>query len=390
MNQYAAALSLHPIPALAAGEIAGELLDQLGGEAPDLLAIFTSPHHTGAFDDIVAALDQLLSPASVFGGSAAAVIGGAREVEAQAAISVLAARFERTASESFALEFAETPDGPTITGWPDTFASADVDRGAPPGSGPTMLLFADPFSFPVDAVIGRLRSERPDVTVVGGMASAASRAHGNRFVFHGGVRTEGTVGVLIDADVAVEPIVAQGARPIGEPFTITAAERNLVQSLGGEPPLDRFRAMTETLTDAERALLRSGLTVGLLVGDDRTFTRTDQLIRGVLGADRTTGALAVAGEVGVGQVLQFHVRDSLGADDELRARLTGCAGRGGLMFTCNGRGQAFFGAPDHDARVVEELIGPIPLAGAFCAGEIGPVGGGAHLHTQTASLALFG
>jgi small ligand-binding sensory domain FIST len=60
-----------------------------------------------------------------------------------------------------------------------------------------------------------------------------------------------------------------------------------------------------------------------------------------------------------------------------------------LLFTCNGRGARFFGEPDHDAAVVEQLLGPLPVAGAFCAGEVGPVGGRAFLHGFTASLALF-
>jgi small ligand-binding sensory domain FIST len=60
-----------------------------------------------------------------------------------------------------------------------------------------------------------------------------------------------------------------------------------------------------------------------------------------------------------------------------------------LVFTCNGRGQHLFGAPNHDAGVVAELLGPVPAAGAFCAGEIGPIGGRNFLHGFTASLALF-
>jgi len=36
-----------------------------------------------------------------------------------------------------------------------------------------------------------------------------------------------------------------------------------------------------------------------------------------------------------------------------------------------------------------ETWSPIPLAGMFCAGEIGPVGGQNFLHGFTASLALF-
>ena len=87
--------------------------------------------------------------------------------------------------------------------------------------------------------------------------------------------------------------------------------------------------------------------------------------------------------------MQFHVRDAAAADDELRALLTGREARGAVMFTCNGRGRSMFGEPGHDAGVVAELLGPIPLAGMFCAGEIGPIGGQNFLHGFTATLALF-
>jgi small ligand-binding sensory domain FIST len=49
-----------------------------------------------------------------------------------------------------------------------------------------------------------------------------------------------------------------------------------------------------------------------------------------------------------------------------------------------------FSTPDHDATLVEAAFGPVPLAGAFCAGEIGPIGGRNFLHSFTASLAVFG
>ena len=46
-------------------------------------------------------------------------------------------------------------------------------------------------------------------------------------------------------------------------------------------------------------------------------------------------------------------------------------------------------APDHDASVVSELTGSTALAGMFCAGELGPIGGRTFLHGFTASMALF-
>ena len=43
----------------------------------------------------------------------------------------------------------------------------------------------------------------------------------------------------------------------------------------------------------------------------------------------------------------------------------------------------------HDAGLVARMLGEIPVAGFFCAGELGPVGGQNFLHAFTASIALF-
>jgi small ligand-binding sensory domain FIST len=60
------------------------------------------------------------------------------------------------------------------------------------------------------------------------------------------------------------------------------------------------------------------------------------------------------------------------------------------VFACNGRGQAMFGMPGHDAGAVADALSGAPSAGFFCAGEIGPVGGECFLHGFTATIALFG
>ena len=83
------------------------------------------------------------------------------------------------------------------------------------------------------------------------------------------------------------------------------------------------------------------------------------------------------------------MRDAAAADEDLRDLLGATAGDAALLFTCNGRGTHLFNRPHHDAGVVEELFGAVPLAGAFCAGEIGPVGGRNFLHSFTASVAVF-
>ena len=143
--------------------------------------------------------------------------------------------------------------------------------------------------------------------------------------------------------------------------------------------------------DDERELMRSGLHLGVVVDEHRLeFGRGDFLVRNLLGVDKDNGALAVGDRLEVGQTVQFQVRDAAAADEDLRLLLAPVDGDAALLFTCNGRGTRFFGGPDHDAALVDELLGRVPLAGAFCAGEIGPVGGRNFLHGFTASVAVFG
>jgi small ligand-binding sensory domain FIST len=70
-------------------------------------------------------------------------------------------------------------------------------------------------------------------------------------------------------------------------------------------------------------------------------------------------------------------------------RLEGQTLYGGCLCSCNGRGASLFGYQSHDAGMIQRRLGPVPLTGFFCNGEIGPVGEKNFLHGYTASLALF-
>ena len=94
--------------------------------------------------------------------------------------------------------------------------------------------------------------------------------------------------------------------------------------------------------------------------------------------------------------MQFQRRAASAGTEDMTALLQRAKKRlghtliyGGCLCSCNGRGQRLFGQPSHDARQVQEYLGPLGLAGFFCNGEIGPVGEKNFLHGYTASLALF-
>jgi small ligand-binding sensory domain FIST len=374
---YASALSEHPDPTQAAAEVTGRVLERLGA-VPELAVLFVTPPHRDALDDIADVVRSVLQPVTLLGAAAVAVLGPRREVEETPAVSLFAARLGSPAVP-VRLHAEEAGHGWQIDGFPTDVAGAR-----------SLLLVADPFTFPVDALLDELARTQPGVAVVGGMASAANAPRGNRLLVDHSSCTDGAVGALLAADVSAQAVVSQGCRPIGRPYIVTRADGHMIHELGGRPALERLVTTLELLPPGDRQLAERGLHCGLVIDEAKDeFERGDFLIRGVLGVDRGTGAVAVGDNIAVGSTVQFQVRDAASADEDLRALLSGRAARGALVFTCNGRGRRLFGTPDHDAIVVGDLLETSALAGMFCAGELGPVGGRNAVHGFTASIAIF-
>jgi small ligand-binding sensory domain FIST len=305
-------------------------------------------------------------------------VGGAREVEQRPGIALWAGHTGPVTP--FHLHVEPTPDGNAVVGWPQQ----------QPEGAPALLVLADPFTFPTDAFLERLQQDRPELAVVGGLASGSAAPGGNRLVIDDRVVTDGAVGAFLGADVDVATVVSQGCRPIGDPLVVTKAERNIVYELAGRPALERLQDVARSLPEDERELLAHGVHLGRVIDESKSeFGRGDFLIRNVLGGDPSNGAIAVGDLVEVGSTAQFQVRDAASADEDLRHLLDGRKAQGALLFTCNGRGSRFFGRPDHDAEVVAEGLATPAVAGMFCAGELGPVGRRNFLHGFTASVVLF-
>jgi small ligand-binding sensory domain FIST len=271
-------------------------------------------------------------------------------------------------------------------GWALTGLPADAESD----TARVLLLLADPFSIPSDGVLDRLRAKAPGVQVVGGMASTGRAPGGNRLVLDDAVYDDGAVGVLLDPAIVSGTVVSQGCRPVGQAYVVTRSTDNVIHDLAGVPALDRLREIVSGLPPGDRELVQEGLHVGQVIDEQQdTFGRGDFLIRNVMGADPEEGDIAIGAVAEVGSTVQFQVRDAESADEDLRHLLAGQRGQAALVFTCNGRGSNLFGEPDHDARLVHEQVGRGAVAGMFCAGELGPVGGRNFVHGFTASVVLF-
>jgi small ligand-binding sensory domain FIST len=336
-------------------------------------------------------IQERLEPVSLIGCGAGGTLAGGREVEEGPGLVVWAASLDGAEVSTMHLTAEREADGFTLLGVPAqlTASGEAADRGRE-----ALIALADPYTFPAEALLARLEQERPGLPALGGLASAA--VGGGAVLFRDGeVHAEGAVAALLSG-VQVLPCVSQGATPVGPEMTITAAEANVIGELASKPAMERLGEVIESLDPREQALASQGVLLGVVIDENRPeYGRGDFLVRPIVGADRSSGAIAVGEPVRIGQTVRLHVRDAASADEDLRQALRAQASAlgsdgaaGALLFTCNGRGSHMFELPDHDATAVEDTLGA-PAGGFFCAGEIGPVGGRNFLHGFTATLAVF-
>jgi len=363
--------------------------DAFGGRGCDFACMFFSPHFSEDLPALVEIIHQNLEPRVLVGCMGAGVIGGTQEIEEHPGLVLWGLSHSNTKILPFHLIPKRNGEDISLEGWPELPEGLQVPQ--------PFLLFADPFSTPIDELFALLDHHAPGSLAIGGIASGGMDEGESRLVLHDKIFESGVVGVAFQGGVELRTVVSQGCQPIGERYVVTKVERNVIQELGGIPPLERLEDTLKALGDDERQQAANGLQVGIAMDEHRAeFRQGDFLIRGLLGADRQSGFLAIADFVQEGQTIQFHMRDAHAAGTDLhdllsRERLAypSHSLKGVLLFSCHGRGQRFFQNPHHDIAAVHQHLSSVPVAGFFAGGEIGPVGGKNFLHGYTASMALF-
>jgi len=259
------------------------------------------------------------------------------------------------------------------------------------------LVFADPFHIDAEAWLTAWNEAYAPLPILGGLAGGDFAARRTQVYWNGDVFEEGGVALSVGGEVRLAAVISQGCSPIGETWTITRAERNLIHQIGNRPAYEILLETYNGLSGEEQQKSQGNLFVGLVTDEYlHEFQRGDFLIRNLLGADPRSGSLAVGAWPRTGQTLQFQRRDPEAASEDLAKLLTskrrdleGARVLGGCLCCCNGRGQRMFGHGNHDAALVEGTLAPPGLTGFFCSGELGPVGNRNFLHGFTAALALL-
>jgi small ligand-binding sensory domain FIST len=370
----------------AVGQISDEAESQLHGNRPDLVLVFITSHFEDQSDALVRTLVGRFGSAVVAGCSAEGVIGTNAECERMPALSVLVASLPGAHVHPFRASPQDLARPQEAHGWIRNLLPDDSEGP------PSFILLADPFSVPISALLKLFNQSFPGRPVLGGMVSGCEEPEQSVLVLGRDVYRSGAVGLRITGDLEIHTVVSQGCRPVGDRFVITKGQKNVIQQLGGKPALQQLRDLLRQLSGNDLVLAEQSLFVGLAIDERKDkFGGGDFLIRHLLAGDPNSGAIMVGDEIRVGTSVQFHVRDARTADDDLRQRLTAARvpAAGALLFTCNGRGTRMWSKPNHDVTVVNEICGPLAVAGFFAAGEFGPVEGQNFIHGHTASIGLF-
>ncbi|PWU09236.1 MAG: hypothetical protein C5B50_27935 [Verrucomicrobia bacterium] len=288
----------------------------------------------------------------------------------------------------FVQEEVEEANGPGY--WP---LETGIERGQANG----WLVFIDPFHLDSETWLKGWNEAYSPAPVMGGLASGDFSEQQTQVYLNDEVFEEGGVAISVGGAVKLAGVTSQGCTPIGDTWTLTRVEQNIIHEIGNRPAYEVLAETFGKLAPDDQKKARGNLFIGLVVNEYLDeFHRGDFLIRNLLGADARSGSIAVGALPRRGQTVQFQRRSRAAATQDLeellaraREKLHGAQIYGGCLCSCNGRGQGLFGRPNHDAGMVQQRLGPLGLSGFFCNGEIGPVGEKSFLHGYTASLALF-
>jgi len=326
-------------------EVARDLRQKMGTNA-SLGFLFVTQEWRPHIEDTLELIRLHGHVPQLVGCSGWGIIGKSREIEGAPGFSLILLSLPAGSFTVTQIDESATSDSLGPEFW-------HTLTGIAPDEVRSWIILANPYFGGVETWLDEWSAAYPQVPVLGGLAS--SRNAEIFLMLDGDISAAPLLAIAFKEGLIALPLVSQGCRPIGNPSPITKAEENLILEIGNFPAYQALETAFLSIPAEQRVSVRNNLFLGLAVSeyiDD--FKQGDFLIRNILGADPQIGALAVGAYPRVGQTVQFQLRDSKSAREDLiiaseavKKQMSGPIGI--LLFSCAGRGKGLFGTSDHDA-----------------------------------------
>ncbi len=247
------------------------------------------------------------------------------------------------------------------------------------------MVHGDPRNAQMQQLIEALSARMSSGFVVGGLASS----RGDMPQIADEKTSGGLSGVCFSENVRLATRLTQGVSPLGPRHQITDGKKNIIATLDRRPALDVMKEEIGEVLSRDLRRAAGYIFVGIPVRGSDT---NDYLVRNIIGVDPENNLVAVGEHLQPGDEIIFCRRDQASAEEDLQRMLGAIKQqlnapiRGGVYYSCLGRGQNMFGAPNREMELIRETLGDFPLVGFSANGEISHN----RLYGYTGVLTLFG
>lgn len=232
------------------------------------------------------------------------------------------------------------------------------------------IVHGDPNNRHLAQLIYQLSERMGEGFLVGGLTSSRSYYVQVADEIVGG----GVSGVMFSSQVEVATRLTQGCSAIGPRHQITESTKNIVITIDNRPALDVFKEDIGEILAHDLNRVGGYIFAALPIPNSDTG---DYLVRNLVGIDPENKLLAIGELVEPGMSIMFTRRDARTAYEDLekmlnqiKQQLKGRTPRGGVYYSCLGRGVNLFGELSAELKVINDHLGYFPLIGFFANGEI--------------------
>lgn len=366
----ASALSTHPVPAHGVGEAIADLFEH-DSSPPAFLAVFLKESAAGAAEDVANVVRHAIAPQDFLIVLCPSLLAAGTEVGRGPGLALWAVWADESINESVV--------GHSIFEGSASFASS---TGTDANLRESFVLLVDPACEDIDRLLNALDSMRPRPSVTGGLLSSTSLHH---CLIDAEGRTPDAYGIRFRSPM-IQVLLGHGSQAISPPMTVTSIIGSMLCELDRSPALDRAKSALSLVPSLIHPNPAQDLAVAIVQ------VETDEVIDvvGVLGADSTTGAIALARPLPVGSHVAFHVLGQVNAEHVLTASFGGTPSSGALIFASellNPQTELYGSA---ELGLLSEALGTSSYAGVHVASSIGDVQNRIDLIAAPLNAAIFG